>query len=179
MAADKYTSSLPDEDKALINLAISALSKIPATDENHTVAAACRSSARPGGNEESKTFVGVNVDHFTGGPCAELVVLGTAAASGVLASEIDTIVAVVRRAGKPITVINPCGRCRQVMMDYHSGLDVLVLDESQGRGIDGVVRKVGVRELLPFAYVWPEGNTGAAQLNLEDGAKVDVGGKKV
>lgn len=161
--AEKYTSLLSEEDKSLINLAISALSKIPATDENHTVAAACRSkpSLLSG---ETKTFAAVNVDHFTGGPCGELTVLGTAAANGVLAPQIQTMVAVVRRAEKPITVINPCGKCRQVMMDYNSGMEVLVLDESQGRGIEGVVRKVKIGDLLPFAYVWPEGNTGASQM---------------
>jgi len=75
------------------------------------------------------------------------------------------MVAVVRRRGKPITVINPCGRCRQVMLDYNPNVEVLVLDESHGVGDKGVVRKVRARELLPFAYVWPDGNTG--QLGAE------------
>ncbi|KAM7186463.1 Blasticidin-S deaminase [Rhypophila sp. PSN 637] len=161
-------------DEALIALAISALSKIPASDENHTVAAACRSA------KTGKTFVGVNVDHFTGGPCAELVVLGTAAANGVLASEIGTMVAVVRRTGKPITVINPCGRCRQVMMDYNSAIDVLVMDESQGRSVKGAVKKVKAKALLPFAYVWPDGNTGQSSAQtLEGGGGADDDGKDV
>ncbi|KAM7192755.1 Blasticidin-S deaminase [Rhypophila sp. PSN 637] len=159
-------------DEALIALATSALSKIPASDENHTVAAACR-FAKPG-----KTFVGVNVDHFTGGPCAELVVLGTAAVNGVLASEIGTMVAVVRRTGKPITVINPCGRCRQVMMDYNSAIEVL--DESQGSGVKGAVKKVKAQELLPFAYVWPDGNTGQSSTqSLEGRGGADEDGKEV
>ncbi|KAM7218449.1 Blasticidin-S deaminase [Rhypophila decipiens] len=161
-------------DEALIALAISALSKIPASDENHTVAAACRSA------KTGKTFVGVNVDHFTGGPCAELVVLGTAAANGVLVSEIGTMVAVVRRIGKPITVINPCGRCRQVMMDYNPAIDVLVLDESQGPGAKGTVKKVKAQELLPFAYVWPDGNTGQSSAQtLEGVGGADDDGKDV
>ncbi|KAK0629470.1 hypothetical protein B0T17DRAFT_187207 [Bombardia bombarda] len=49
--------------------------------------------------------------------CAETVVLGTAAANGVLAADIVTMAAVVRRASTGITIINPCGRCRQMMLD--------------------------------------------------------------
>ena len=158
MANPNPNSSLDTSDEHLISLATSALKNIPPTDENHTVAAACKSRS-------GATFVGVNVDHFSGGPCAEMVVLGTAAANGVLSGDITTMVAVVRRRGKPITVINPCGRCRQVMLDYNPNVEVLVLDESHGVGDKGVVRKVRARELLPFAYVWPDGNTG--QLGAE------------
>lgn len=53
--------------------------------DNHTMAAAAR--ARDG-----RIVTAVNAYHFTGGPCAELVVIGTAAAQG--AYELDTIVAV-------------------------------------------------------------------------------------
>jgi cytidine deaminase len=44
-------------------------------DRYHTTASAAR--AKDGG-----IVVGVNVFHFTGGPCAELVVLGRAVADG-------------------------------------------------------------------------------------------------
>lgn len=53
--------------------------------DNHTMAAAAR--ARDG-----RIVTAVNAYHFTGGPCAELVVIGAAAAQG--AYELDTIVAV-------------------------------------------------------------------------------------
>jgi hypothetical protein len=43
----------------------------PDKDGVHTMGAAVRA-------EDGRTFVGVNLYHFTGGPCAELVVLGTA-----------------------------------------------------------------------------------------------------
>jgi cytidine deaminase len=49
-------------------------------------------------------------------------------------------------------VINPCGRCRQVLLDYNPDIDVIVLD---GEGKEGVAR---VRELVPFAYVWLDGD---------------------
>ncbi|HUW77630.1 MAG TPA: hypothetical protein VMV52_02630, partial [Candidatus Nanopelagicaceae bacterium] len=59
-------------------------------------------------------FGALNVYHFTGGPCAELVALGVAAASG--AGKLDTIVAVGDNGRGPV---GPCGRCRQVLFDYH------------------------------------------------------------
>jgi cytidine deaminase len=42
-------------------------------------------------------YGGINVYHFTGGPCAELVALGHARASG--ARELVTVVAVGNRSG--------------------------------------------------------------------------------
>lgn len=53
--------------------------------DNHTMAAAAR--ARDG-----RIVTAVNAHHFMGGPCAELVCIGAAAAQG--AYELDTIVAV-------------------------------------------------------------------------------------
>jgi len=137
----------------LIGRATEALSRIPVHDENHTVAAAALS-------QTGEIFVGVNVFHFSGGPCAELVVLGVAAAGGVLASDITTIAAVVRRVGKgpgdkpSISVINPCGRCRQVLLDYNPDIEVILLDDG------GNVVTMSVKSLLPNAYVWPDGNAG-------------------
>lgn len=134
-------------DPELFALATLAFASIPATDDNHTVAAAVRSRS-------GKTFVALNVYHFTGGPCAELAVLGAAAAGGVLADQIDTIVAVARRTGNVFTVINPCGRCRQTLLDYNPDIKVIVLNR------EGKEAKVKVRELMPYAYVWEDGNTG-------------------
>ncbi|KAL2255097.1 hypothetical protein VTK26DRAFT_4118 [Humicola hyalothermophila] len=134
-------------DRELIELAKKSFTGIPDTDDNHTVAAAVRAHA-------GQTFVALNVYHFTGGPCAELAVLGTAAANGVLAGDIATIVAVARRPGNPFTVLSPCGRCRQVMLDYNPNVNVIVRDEG------GTERTVRVRDLLPFAYIWEDGTTG-------------------
>src|SRR5450756_1975178 len=53
-------------------------------DPNHTVAAAAMDTT-------GRIYSGVNVYHFTGGPCAELVVLGMAASAG--AGPLTTIVA--------------------------------------------------------------------------------------
>lgn len=43
---------------------------------NHTTAAAAR-------GDDGRIVTGLNVYHFTGGPCAELVVIGSAASAGI------------------------------------------------------------------------------------------------
>ncbi|MCF2130549.1 cytidine deaminase [Strepomyces sp. STD 3.1] len=105
--------------------------------DNHTVAAAAR--ARDG-----RIVTAVNAYHFTGGPCAELVVIGAAAAQG--AYELETIVAVGDRERG---VVPPCGRCRQALLDYFPALRVIV-------GGGDRLRAVPVAELLPETYVWAD-----------------------
>lgn len=101
----------------------------------HTVGAAVRDA-------EGRVHVGVNLYHFTGGPCAELVALGTARSSG--ARELTTIVA-VGDGGRG--VMAPCGRDRQVLADYHPGIRVIVPTP------DGI-RSVAISDLLPLAFDW-------------------------
>lgn len=103
--------------------------------------------------------------HFNGGPCAELVVLGTAAAGGCGTPGTLTHMVAVRNDG--VTVLSPCGRCRQVLMDLHPGIRVIVDTarprrgggqggEAAGRSFQrgglGTLRVVTMDELLPFAY---------------------------
>lgn len=104
---------------------------------NHTVAAAAMDTT-------GRIFTAVNEYHFTGGPCAELVVLGVAAAAG--AGPITTMVAV---GDDGRGVIAPCGRCRQVLLDQHP--DCFVILPSH----DGETT-IPIRHLLPYAYVRPE-----------------------
>ncbi|MFF9273869.1 cytidine/deoxycytidylate deaminase family protein [Streptomyces griseosporeus] len=105
--------------------------------DNHTMAAAAR--ARDG-----RIVTAVNAYHFTGGPCAELVLIGTAAAQG--AYDLDTVVAV---GDRDRGVVPPCGRCRQVMFDYFPELRVIV-------GNGDRMRAVPIAELLPETYVWAD-----------------------
>jgi cytidine deaminase len=105
--------------------------------DNHTMASAAR--ARDG-----RIITGVNAYHFTGGPCAELVVIGAAAAQG--AYELDTIVAV---GDRDRGVVSPCGRCRQVLFDYFPALNVIV-------GSGDQLRTVSITDLLPETYVWAD-----------------------
>ncbi|MGW1540093.1 cytidine deaminase [Streptomyces sp. NPDC002309] len=105
--------------------------------DNHTMAAAAR--ARDG-----RIVTAVNAYHFTGGPCAELVLIGVAATQG--AYELDTIVAV---GDRDRGVVPPCGRCRQVLLDYYPALKVIVGDGDR-------MRSVPIADLLPEGYVWAD-----------------------
>jgi cytidine deaminase len=105
--------------------------------DNHTMAAAGR--ARDG-----QVITAVNAYHFTGGPCAELVLIGTAAAQG--AEDLDTIVAV---GDRDRGVVPPCGRCRQVLLDYFPDLKVIVGDGDR-------LRTVAITDLLPESFVWAD-----------------------
>jgi cytidine deaminase len=89
-------------------------------------------------------YGGINLYHFTGGPCAELVALGHARASG--ARELTTIVAVGNAGRGPQA---PCGRCRQVLFDYHPDIRV-ILPVAQG------IRSVQIKDLLPLGFVWTD-----------------------
>ncbi len=100
----------------------------------HTVGAAVRAV-------DGSVYVGVNLYHFTGGPCAELTALATARTQG--ARELTTIVAVGDRGRG---VLSPCGRDRQVLADLFPGIRVILPTPSGPR-------TVPVAGLLPFAYV--------------------------
>jgi cytidine deaminase len=104
-------------------------------DRFHTTAAAARAG-------DGSILTGLNVCHFTGGPCAELVVLGRAAAEGV--EDLTQIVAV---GDRDRGVVSPCGRCRQVLLDLFPDIRVIV---PTGQS----VRAVAIHELLPWAYGW-------------------------
>lgn len=67
---------LPDEEQLVVLATRTINSTTDAgPDEHgvHTMGAAVRSA-------DGRTFTGVNLHHFTGGPCAELVALGAARA---------------------------------------------------------------------------------------------------
>ncbi|WP_223731286.1 cytidine deaminase family protein, partial [Streptomyces purpurogeneiscleroticus] len=99
-------------DHALVRAAEEAVAAY-ARGDDHTVAAAARTA-------DGRIVTGLNVYHFTGGPCAELVVMGAAAAQG--AYDLRQIVAV---ADEGRGIIPPCGRCRQVLLDYYPDMTVV------------------------------------------------------
>lgn len=105
--------------------------------DNHTVAAAARS-------RDGRIITAMNAYHFTGGPCAELVLIGTAAAQG--AYVLDTIVAV---GDRDRGILPPCGRCRQVLLDYFPTIEVIV-------GTGDRPRTLSITDLLPESYVWAD-----------------------
>ncbi|RYP88058.1 cytidine deaminase [Nocardioides guangzhouensis] len=128
---------LTSDDLELVELARRTVDENSDGDTGvHTMGAAVRAV-------DGRTFAGINLHHFTGGPCAELVALGHARASG--ARDLLTIVAVGDR-GRGVQA--PCGRDRQVLADYHPGIRVIVPTE------DGPM-SVRASDLLPLAYVAP------------------------
>jgi cytidine deaminase len=130
-------TALTADDVELIARATAVIAEVGETErEIHTVGAAVRDS-------RGQIFVGVNLYHFTGGPCAELVALGAARAGG--ASDIATIVA-VGSGGRG--VMAPCGRDRQVFVDYYPEVRVIVPTE-EGPLV------FSTEELLPFSYHQP------------------------
>ncbi|MFD7629744.1 ASCH domain-containing protein [Streptomyces sp. NPDC059851] len=129
------TMHLPtEEDLELVEFAQRVV-ETNGDGEVHTVGAAVRDA-------QGRMFGGINLYHFTGGPCAELVALGHARAAG--ARDLTAIVAVGDRGRG---VLAPCGRDRQVLLDYHPGIRVLV-------PAVGGIRSVAITDLLPHAYVW-------------------------
>ncbi|GAB7187716.1 cytidine deaminase [Kitasatospora sp. Ki12] len=123
-------------DAELVEAAVEVARRY-ARGDNHTVAAAGRAA-------DGRIVTALNAYHFTGGPCAELVLIGAAAGQG--AYELTTVVAVGDRERG---VIPPCGRCRQVLLDYFPELRIIVGQGSR-------LRTVPVRELLPETYVWAD-----------------------
>ena len=127
---------LTDDDRELIEFARRIVdANTDGVDGVHTMGAAVRGS-------DGRMFGGINLFHFTGGPCAELVALGHARASG--ARELTTIVAVGNFGRGPV---GPCGRDRQVLHDYHPDIRVIVPTLAGARS-------VSIRDLMPLSTLW-------------------------
>jgi len=133
---------LTDDERQLVELARSTIDANgdagPDEDGVHTMGAAVRDA-------DGRAFAGVDLYHFTGGPCAELVALGAARAAG--ARKITTIVAVGNHGRGPV---GPCGRDRQVLFDHHPGIRVLLPTEVG-------VKSVLIEDLMPLATRWTVG----------------------
>ncbi|KAL2863844.1 cytidine deaminase family protein [Aspergillus lucknowensis] len=123
---------LTTEEATLLETATATINSIPLS-EDYSVASAALAS-------DGRVFTGVNVYHFNGGPCAELVVLGVAAAAG--ATELTRIVAV---GNENRGILSPCGRCRQVLLDLRPEVQVII-------GEKGRERVVPIAALLPSAF---------------------------
>jgi len=120
-------SALTDKDRELIEAAAQAIRSRYRYDWQE-VGAAIR--LRSG-----KIFAGVSLDAYLGrmAVCAEAVALGQAI---TVAGEftIDTIVAVrhppPHEEGRTITVVSPCGACRELIWDYDRNARVIVPGEN-------------------------------------------------
>jgi cytidine deaminase len=127
---------LTEEDRELIELARRTVdANTDGPDGIYTMGAAVR-------DVDGRMYAGINLYHFTGGPCAELVALGRARAEG--ARDLTTIVAV---GNEGRGVVGPCGRDRQILNDYHPTIRV-ILPTAEGIG------SVLISDLLPAATLW-------------------------
>jgi cytidine deaminase len=95
-------------------------------------------------------FAGVSLDAYLGrmAICAEAVALGQAITNAG-ETGIETIVAVRHpppdETGRPITVVSPCGACRELIWDYDRNARVIV------PGASGP-ESVSISELIPNKY---------------------------
>lgn len=125
---------LQERNRQLVSLAIIEL-KEKNKEPLQTVVAVARTKS-------GKICNAVNLYHFTGGPCAEGVLM-----AGTLYKEdpLETIVALHYDDDNNPEIINPCGRCRQMFNDHEPNVSVIVDD-------DGRAVTANVAELLPYAY---------------------------
>jgi cytidine deaminase len=108
----------------------------------HMVSAAIR-------GRDGRIWTGIHLGATVGRMqvCAEAVALGRAILEGD--GTIECAVAV--RHHKPgedvqdLAVVPPCGACREMMVDFDAGAQVIV-------PADGVLMRVAVRDLLPLPY---------------------------
>ena len=126
---------ITDGDRQLIQEALAKLRQCYIEGSYHHIvgsAIRCR---------DGRVFSGVNCDCIHGS-CAEFITIGMAISAGE--RDFDTIVAVHEHA--PNYVVAPCGNCRQMLFEYSPGIKVILNDD------EGNLVKVGIGDLLPFAY---------------------------
>lgn len=139
MTATSEQSDLSRDDEALIEAAKLAIASRFDPDW-HVVGAALRLH---NGTVVSGVHLEANVGRIA--VCAEAVALGRAVSEHGSA-DIDTIVAVFHHADGRITVVSPCGMCRELISDYAPRASVLMPDD------EGRHTKRPIGELLPGKY---------------------------
>jgi cytidine deaminase len=119
---------LTEREHALVQQAGDLISR---RADKHSVAAAILT-------ESGEIFHGVDLFHFSGTSCAEIIALGRAMTDS---SAAPVLVVAVRKGGKG--VVSPCGRCRQFFWDYFPDIGFIVPTA------DGLA-KAWLSELLPI-----------------------------
>ena len=138
----KRPVKLSKADKELIAAATAAIRQ-RYRDDWQEVGAALRTRA-------GKIFTGVNLDAYLGrmAVCAEAVALGRAVVD-LGDAGIETIVAVRHpppyEKDQAITVVSPCGACRELIFDYDPKARVIV-PNGKSAGV------VAIADLLPNKY---------------------------
>lgn len=130
--ADRKNDPMSPEDEGLVAMATEAIRNY-GDGVKHTVAVALRT-------HDGQTFTGVNVYAMGGGAHAELTALATAISSGH--PDVEVLVAV---GDRDRGVIEACGLCRQMLVDYAPEAEMIV-------PWNGQIKRVAVREMLPNAF---------------------------
>ena len=126
---------ITEKDKSLINIGLDILKKY--FDDGiykHTVG--CSILCKNG-----KIYSGINCDGVHGS-CAEYITIGIAISNGE--NDFDTIVSVHDKSLN--CIVNPCGNCRQMLVDYCPDIKVIINND------DGEICKVNIKDLLPFSW---------------------------
>jgi cytidine deaminase len=138
----KRAAKLSKADKELVAAASAAIKQRYRCDWQE-VGAALRTRA-------GKIFTGVNLDAYLGrmAVCAEAVALGRAVVD-LGDAGIETIVAVrhpsPENKDQAVTVVSPCGACRELIYDYDPSARVIVPN-------GGAPTVVPIGDLLPNRY---------------------------
>ncbi len=132
-------TSAADRDEQLVAAAAEVI-RTRFRPDWHVVGAALR--LRSG-----EVFTGVHLEANVGriAVCAEAVALGRAATEAG-SSDVDMIVAVYHAKDDDVSVVAPCGMCREMISDYAPGAWVIVPDD------EGAPVKRPVLDLLPGKY---------------------------
>lgn len=93
--------------------------------------------------KSGKVYTGINIK-TSHSICAEQVAIGSALTAGE--REFECIVSVKMNEDGETRVVSPCGLCRYTFEKMGINCDVIVED------VDGKVKKVRAKELLPYPY---------------------------
>lgn len=133
--------ALTPEDLELVELARRTIDRAtdagPDEDGIHTMGAAVRTA-------DGGMYAGVNLYHFTGGPCAELVALAAARTAG---GAVPSVIVAVGNHGRGVQ--SPCGRDRQVLADFYPGIRVIIPTH-------GDPMSVPAEDLVPYGFIRPQ-----------------------
>lgn len=135
-------TNLTDKDKQLVEIARKTIQKL-FTNKKHHLATAIRTKS-------GQVITGINMEGSVGcnDICAEQITLGKTLSEGF--TDIETIVTVRHPEPKDhflqLKVANPCGKCRELIIDYAPECYVIVRDERDE------LKKERASNLIPCRY---------------------------
>ncbi len=132
---------LAPTDHQLIDLAKETISKY-FSPKHHRLATCILTKS-------GEIIIGINVEGSFGcnDVCAEQIALGNVLSKGI--KDIECMVTVkhpkAEDKNQSLRVVSPCGKCRELILDYAPDAFIIVKAESD-------LKKIHVKELLPYRY---------------------------